>query len=474
MIDLTKFYLNGEWVQPISTKEFPILCPTSEEQIGVTILGNERDVDLAVSAANEAFKSYSLTPKEERLYLLQKLLEITKKRFDDLAWAMTKEMGAPISMSRESQADSGIGHLEGFIASLKASIEREILSNGDILIREPIGVCGLITPWNWPINQIALKVIPVLATGCTCVLKPSEHTPLSAKIYAEIIDEVGYPPGVFNLVQGDGPTVGAAMSEHKDIQMMSFTGSTRAGTDVSRRAADTVKRVTLELGGKSPNIVFSDCNLEKRVFDSVKECFLNSGQSCDAPTRLLVEKSCYTKVLEIAKRAALAQKVDDPNKEGDHIGPLFDKIQFDRVQNMIKVGIDEGAELLVGGTGRPVGFERGWFVKPTVFSYVTNEMRIANEEIFGPVLVIIPFDDEEDAINIANDTPYGLAAYLQTDDMKRADRVSSKLRAGAVHINGGGFNYGSPFGGFKQSGNGREGGKMGLEDFQEVKTLHYG
>tara|TARA_A100001011_G_scaffold144126_1_gene152266 strand:+ start:293 stop:1717 length:1425 start_codon:yes stop_codon:yes gene_type:complete len=474
MIDLTKFYLNGEWVQPVSTKEFPILCPTTEEQIGVTILGNEKDVDLAVSAANEAFKSYSFTTKEERLSLLEKLLEITKKRFDDLAWAMTKEMGAPISMSRESQADSGIGHLEGFIESLKASSEREILSNGDILIREPIGVCGLITPWNWPINQIALKVIPVLATGCTCVLKPSEHTPLSAKIYAEIIDEVGYPPGVFNLVQGDGPTVGVAMSEHKDIQMMSFTGSTRAGTDVSRRAADTVKRVTLELGGKSPNIVFSDCNLEKRVSDSVKECFLNSGQSCDSPTRLLVEKSCYGRVLEIAKRVALAQKVDDPNKEGDHIGPLFDKIQFDRVQNMIKVGIDEGAELLVGGTGRPVGFERGWFVKPTVFSYVTNEMRIANEEIFGPVLVIIPFDDEEDAINIANDTPYGLAAYLQTDDMKRADRVSSKLRAGAVHINGGGFNYGSPFGGFKQSGNGREGGKMGLEDFQEVKTLHYG
>ena len=474
MIDARKFYIDGQWVEPDSTNEFPILSPVTEEQIGVTILGNEKDVDLAVSAANEAFKSYSFTTKEERLSLLEKLLEITKKRFDDLAWAMTKEMGAPISMSRESQADSGIGHLEGFIESLKASSEREILSNGDILIREPIGVCGLITPWNWPINQIALKVIPVLATGCTCVLKPSEHTPLSAKIYAEIIDEVGYPPGVFNLVQGDGPTVGVAMSEHKDIQMMSFTGSTRAGTDVSRRAADTVKRVTLELGGKSPNIVFSDCNLEKRVSDSVKECFLNSGQSCDSPTRLLVEKSCYGRVLEIAKRVALAQKVDDPNKEGDHIGPLFDKIQFDRVQNMIKVGIDEGAELLVGGTGRPVGFERGWFVKPTVFSYVTNEMRIANEEIFGPVLVIIPFDDEEDAINIANDTPYGLAAYLQTDDMKRADRVSSKLRAGAVHINGGGFNYGSPFGGFKQSGNGREGGKMGLEDFQEVKTLHYG
>ena len=474
MIDVTKFYLDGKWVQPASKNEFPILSPVSEEQIGVTILGNEEDVNRAVASAVHGFKAFSLTTKEERLELLEKLLQITKNRFDDLAWAMTKEMGAPISMSRDSQADSGIGHLEGFIKSLKELVERETLSNGDILIREPIGVCGLITPWNWPINQIALKVIPVLATGCTCVLKPSEHTPLSAQIYAEIIHEVGYPPGVFNLIQGDVATVGTALSSHKDIQMVSFTGSTRAGTDVSRRAADTVKRVTLELGGKSPNIIFSDCNLEKRVSASVIECFLNSGQSCDAPTRLLVERSCYGEVLEIAKRAALSQKVADPMEEGDHIGPLFDKIQFDRVQNMIKVGIDEGAELLVGGTGRPSGFEKGWFVKPTVFFNVTNDMRVAHEEIFGPVLVIIPFEDEEDAINIANDTPYGLAAYLQTEDMDRAERVSSKLRAGAVHINGGGFNYGSPFGGFKQSGNGREGGKMGLEDFQEVKTLHFG
>ncbi len=474
MIDARKFYLNGQWVQPVSKKEFPILSPVSEDQIGVTILGNEEDVNKAVAAATKAFKSFSHIKKEERLELLEKLLRITKNRFDDLAWAMTKEMGAPISMSRDSQADSGVGHLEGFIYSLKNVVERETLSNGDILIREPIGVCGLITPWNWPINQIALKVIPVLATGCTCVLKPSEHTPLSAQIYAEIIDEAGYPPGVFNLVQGDGPTVGTALSSHEDIQMISFTGSTRAGTDVSKRAADTVKRVTLELGGKSPNIVFSDCNLKKRVSDSVSECFLNSGQSCDAPTRLLVERSCYSEVLEIVKRAALSQKVGDPMEEGNHIGPLFDKIQFDRVQNMIKVGIDEGAELLVGGTGRPPGFDKGWFVKPTVFSNVTNDMRVAHEEIFGPVLVIIPFEDEEDAINIANDTPYGLAAYLQTEDMDRAERVSGKLRAGAVHINGGGFNYGSPFGGFKQSGNGREGGKMGLEDFQEVKTLHFG
>jgi aldehyde dehydrogenase (NAD+) len=474
MIDAKKFYINGAWVDPNSTQEFPILSPTSEEKIGVTILGNQIDVDKAVAAAKGAFKDFSVTSKEERIVLLERLLDNTKKRFEDLAWAMTKEMGAPISMSRDSQADSGIGHLEGFIDSLKSLVERETLSNGDILIREPIGVCGLITPWNWPINQIALKVIPVLATGCTCVLKPSEHTPISAKIYAEIVHESGYPSGVFNLIQGDGPTVGAALSAHKDIQMMSFTGSTRAGTDVSRRASDTVKRVTLELGGKSPNIIFSDCNLEERVTHSVRECFLNTGQSCDAPTRLLVEKSCYNEVLEIAKRAALSQKVADPSEEGDHIGPLFDKIQFDRVQNMIKVGIDEGAELLVGGTGRPTGFDKGWFVKPTIFSNVTNEMRVAHEEIFGPVLVVIPFEDEEDAISIANDTPYGLAAYLQTGNRERAERVSSRLRAGAVHINGGGFNYGSPFGGYKQSGNGREGGKMGLEDFQEVKTLHFG
>lgn len=321
-------------------------------------------------------------------------------------------------------------------------------------------------------NQVALKVIPALATGCTCVLKPSEHTPISAMIYAEIIDEAGYPAGVFNLVNGDGPTVGAALSRHPDIQMMSFTGSTRAGTAVTRDAADTVKRVTLELGGKSPNLVFADCDLEAQVTASVQECMFNTGQSCDAPTRLLVERSCYDEVLEIAQRAAEAIAVGDPEKEGDHIGPLFDRIQFDRVQSKIDVGIEEGATLLVGGPGKPEGFEIGWFVKPTVFADVRNDMRIAQEEIFGPVLAIIPFDDEAEGIAIANDTPYGLAAYLQTGDPARAERVASRLRAGAIHINGGEFNYGTPFGGFKQSGNGREGGLMGLEDYLETKTLH--
>ena len=382
------------------------------------------------------------------------------------------EMGAPISMAREAHADAAVGHLQGFIDALEKMQERKKLASGDIQLREAIGVCGLITPWNWPMNQIALKVIPALATGCTCVLKPSEHTPISAMIYAEIIHEAGFPAGVFNLVQGDGPTVGAAMSRHPNIQMMSFTGSTRAGTAVTHDAADTVKRVTLELGGKSPNLVFADCDLEARVTASVDECMYNTGQSCDAPTRLLVERDCYDEAVSIAKRAVEATEVGDPTQEGGHIGPLFDRIQFDRVQAMIAVGIDEGATVLTGGLGKPNGVTDGWFVKPTVFIDVSNAMRIAQEEIFGPVLVIIPFDTEDDAIEIANDTPYGLAAYLQTGDQARAERVAARLRAGAVHINGGGFNYGSPFGGYKQSGNGREGGVMGLDDYLETKTLH--
>ena len=340
------------------------------------------------------------------------------------------------------------------------------------MLREPIGVCGLITPWNWPLNQIALKVLPALATGCTCILKPSEYTPISAALYAEIIHESGYPKGAFNLIQGKGEIAGAAMSRHPKIQMMSFTGSTRAGRAVTCDAAATVKRVTLELGGKSPNLVFDDCDLEDRVTASVAECMFNSGQSCDAPTRLLVQKNCYREVLQIAKLAAENTKVGDPQKEGSHIGPLFDEIQFVRVQKMIKVGIKEGATLLTGGLGKPKGFEKGWYVKPTVFCDVSNKMRIAREEIFGPVLVIIPFEDEQDAIDIANDTPYGLAAYIQTADTDRAARVAAKLRAGAVHVNGAGIQYGTPFGGFKQSGNGREGGAMGIEDYLETKSLH--
>ena len=472
MHNLTKFYIGGRWVEPLSSATLPVMNPATEAQIGTVAMGNAADVDRAVAAAKAAFEGFSSTSKQVRLDLLYRLKAVTERRFEDLAQAMRMEMGAPITMARAAQADAAIGHLQGFIDALEELEERKVLASGDILLREPIGVCGLITPWNWPMNQIALKVIPALATGSTCILKPSEHTPISAMIYAEIIHEAGYPPGVFNLVNGDGPTVGAALSRHPDIQMMSFTGSTRAGIAVTRDAAETVKRVTLELGGKSPNLVFADCDLEARVAASVRECMFNTGQSCDAPTRLLVERSCYGEALRIAEQTADSITVGDPTQEGDHIGPLFDKIQYDRVQAMIKVGLAEGATLLAGGPGRPEGLAKGWFVKPTIFADVSNDMRIAQEEIFGPVLVIIPCADEAEGIAIANNTPYGLAAYVQTGDPERALRVAARLRAGAIHINGGGFNYGSPFGGYKQSGNGREGGIMGLEDYLETKTLH--
>ena len=472
MENLQKFYINGKWVKPNSTKTMAVLKPATEDWIGEIILGNSEDVDMAVSAAKNAFNSFSKTSKNDRLELLNKIRQISEKRFEDLANAMTSEMGAPHRMARDAQADAAIGHLDGFIDALKKHEEKIVLSNSDVLLKEPIGVCGLITPWNWPINQITLKVLPVIATGCTCILKPSEHTPLSAMVYAEILDEAGVPDGVFNLVHGDGEGVGVSMSRHPDIEMMSFTGSKRGGKSVTIESAETVKKVTLELGGKSPNIVFADCDLDEKVKDSVNECMFNTGQSCDAPTRLLVEKKCYDEVIDIAKKTAEEIKVGDPTLDGDHLGPLFDKIQFDRVQNMIQVGIDEGAKLLVGGLGKPDGHEKGWFVKPTIFSDVNNNMRVAQEEIFGPVLVIIPFNDEDEAIRIANDTPYGLAAYLQTGDKERAERVSRQLRAGGVHVNGGGYNYGSPFGGYKESGNGREGGDMGLEDYLETKALH--
>jgi len=472
MEKLLQFYINGEWVDPISAETMPVLNPASVTQLGSVALGNAADVDRAVAAASAAFITYSQTTQSDRLALLARIREVSERRFEELAHAIRMEMGAPISMARAAQADAALGHLDGFVEALEKLEEREEFDNGEILLREPIGVCGLITPWNWPINQVVLKVLPVIATGCTCVLKPSEHTPISAMIYAEILHEAGVPAGVFNLVNGVGPVVGAALSRHPDVQMMSFTGSTRAGTAVTHDSADSVKRVTLELGGKSPNLVFADCALEERVTQSVAECMFNTGQSCDAPTRLLVERSCYDEVVLLAKQAAEATLVGDPEEEGDHIGPLFDQIQFDRVQAMIHVGIEEGATLVAGGPGRPEGFEKGWYVRPTIFADVNNSMRIAREEIFGPVLAIIPFDTEEDAIAIANDTPYGLAAYVQTGDAERASRISRALRAGAVHINGGAYEYGSPFGGYKASGNGREGGTMGLEDFLETKMVH--
>ncbi|RVJ72940.1 aldehyde dehydrogenase family protein [Sinorhizobium medicae] len=472
MLDKRQFYIGGEWVEPATQNDLFVLNPATEKPIAVISLGTAVDIDRAVAAAKKAFASYSRTSVEERLALLEKLLAIYKRRYDEMADTITAELGAPKTMSREQQADVGVGHLQGFIDALKRLKLREKLPNGDTLLREPIGVCGLITPWNWPVNQIALKVVPALATGCTCILKPSEFTPLNAMLYAEMIEEAGFPAGVFNLVNGDGIHAGAALSKHRDIDMMSFTGWTRAGIAVSKDAADTVKRVTLELGGKSPNIVFADADIEERVTASILECFNNSGQSCDAPTRMLVERSVYDEVVEIARRVGMEARVGDPTKEGAHIGPLVSHIQYERVQALIEAGVAEGATLLAGGPGKPEGFESGYFVRPTIFANVDNSMRIAREEVFGPVLSIMPFDTEEEAVAVANDTNYGLAAYVQTRDRERAERVASRLRAGMVHINGGPHRYGSPFGGYKQSGNGREGGMFGLEDFLEVKTVH--
>lgn len=472
MLDKRNFYIDGEWVKPLEPNDLEVINPATEQPIAVISMGTAADIDRAVAAAKKAFQTYSQTSVDERIALLERLLAIYKRRYDEVARTITLELGAPITMSTQQQADVGVGHLQGFIDALKNLHMREELPNGDLLVREPIGVCGLITPWNWPINQIALKVIPALATGSTCVLKPSEFTPLNAILYAEMIDEAGFPAGTFNLVNGDGATVGAALSRHRDVDMMSFTGSTRAGIAVSKDAAETVKRVTLELGGKSPNIVFEDADLEDRVAGSVLECFNNSGQSCDAPTRMLVQRSVYDRAVKIAEETGKQARVGNPEEEGEHIGPLVSHIQYGRVQNLIEAGIAEGARVVVGGAGKPEGYETGYFVRPTIFADVSNTMRIAREEVFGPVLALIPFDTEEEAIAIANDTPYGLAAYVQTGDAKRAERVAARLKAGMVHINGGPHRYGSPFGGYKQSGNGREGGRFGLEDFLEVKTIH--
>ncbi|MEP2716379.1 aldehyde dehydrogenase family protein [Pseudophaeobacter sp.] len=471
MITCDKFYIDGAWVDPIAPRLFPIMNPADNSQIGTVSLGTKADVDLAVAAASRAFESFSKTSKEHRLTLLRSLRDVIEARNEEMAQAISTEMGAPITMARAEQAACGFAYAEDFANILEAMEDQEILPNGDVVLREPIGVCGLITPWNWPINQIAQKVLPALAVGATCVLKPSEYTPLSAVLFAEMVAQAGYPAGVFNLVFGNGPVVGAALSAHPDIAMMSFTGSTRAGVLVSKDSADTVKRVALELGGKSPNLVFADCDLESRVTASVLECFHNTGQSCNAPTRLLLERSCYDAALEIAQQTAKAQQVGDPSEEGDHIGPLFDQMQYDRVQAMIQIGMDEGARLLAGGLGKPKGYEQGWYVRPTIFADVSNDMRIAREEIFGPVLVIIPFDSEEEAISIANDSDFGLYAYVQTGSKSRAARVAAALRAGAVAINGCATAYGSPFGGYKQSGNGREGGKFGLDEYLEVKVL---
>lgn len=471
MINLRQYYIDGKWVEPQSTREMPVVNPANEETIGTIVLASEADAARAINAAKQAFDDYAMSTVDSRLTLLNRLLAISKERLPDIAQAISTEMGAPIKMALSQQADAAVELLQSFIDALSTQKSRGKLANGDVVLREPIGVCGLITPWNWPIHQIALKVLPALATGCTCVLKPSEFTPLSAALYAQMIHEAGFPAGVFNMIQGCGPITGAALSRSLDVNMMSFTGSTRAGIAVSKDAADTVKRVTLELGGKSPNLVFADCDLKVRVETSIHQCFNNTGQSCDAPTRLLVERSCYEQTLKIAQQIGQSIQVDDPAVDGNHIGPLVSDIQYERVQALIEQGINEGARLLCGGPGKPEGFTKGYYCKPTIFADVDNDMHIAREEIFGPVLTITAFDNEAEAIRIANDTPYGLAAYIQTGDTNRADRVAARLRAGTVYINGANAAYGSPFGGYKQSGNGREGGLAGLEDYQETKTL---
>jgi aldehyde dehydrogenase (NAD+) len=465
-------YIDGRWVSPIEPGTvFPVINPADETQVAEIRMGSAADVELAVAAAHRAFASFASTPLDERLEMLRRLNAIFVRRIDEMADAITTEMGAPHDMSRDAQAASGPDHIEAtLVAALQLDWETRIGTSN--VVREPVGVCGLVTPWNWPINQIMAKVAPAIAAGCTVVLKPSEQAPLSAQLVAEFIDEAKLPPGVFNMVHGTGPAVGHAMSAHPLIEMMSFTGSTRAGIDVAKTAADTVKRVAQELGGKSPNLIFADADLERALGNSIRRCFYNTGQSCNAPTRMLVERSVYEQAVHIVRRLAEATEVGDPRLPGKHVGPLSSRIQFERVQAYMQIGIDEGARLVTGGPGRPQGFERGYYVRPTVFADVHNQMRIAREEIFGPVLAMIPFDSLEEAIEIANDTPYGLAAYLHTSDMSKAHAVARRLRAGSVHINGAGQGYAEPFGGFKQSGNGRECGAYGLLEFLELKSIN--
>ena len=474
MLRRTDFYIDGKWVAPAAPSELEVVNPANEQPFAVISLGGKADVDTAVAAARRAFAAWSVSPKEERIAALERLAEAYKARMTDMAKAISDEMGAPIRLATESQAAAGLGHIKTFIRTLKEFQFEHILnerSPRDMIMHEPIGVCGLITPWNWPMNQVTLKVVPALAAGCTVILKPSEIAPMSSIVFTEIMDAAGFPAGVYNMVNGDGPGVGEAMSRHPGIDMMSFTGSTRAGVAVTKAAADTVKRVTLELGGKSPNIVFADSDLPDAVRRGAAHCFENTGQSCNAPTRMLVERSVYDEAVGIAADFARGQKVGNPAEDGDHIGPLSSQVQFDKVQALIEAGIKEGARLVEGGLGRPEGFNRGYYVRPTVFADVSNEMRIAREEIFGPVLAMIPFDGEDEAVEIANDTPYGLASYVQSGDVERLRRVTRRLRAGMVHLNGAWRSAGAPFGGYKQSGLGREGGRWGLEDFLEVKSV---
>ena len=467
------FYINGKWVAPKSKEEIKVINPATEENCAVISLGNKEDVDLAVNSAKQAYSSWSFSTKEERIKLLEKLYENYKKRWADIANAITTEMGAPKDFATKLQAGTGAAHLKSFIKYLKNfEFEKPLGEHApnQRLIYEPKGVCALITPWNWPMNQVCLKVMPALAAGCTMVLKPSELAPLSSMILAELIDETKFPAGVFNLVNGDGAITGDALTSHPDVNMISFTGSTRAGALISQNAAKDFKRVSLELGGKGANIIFKDADPEA-IERGALRCFRNSGQSCNAPTRMLVEKSMYNEAIERLKKYTENFEVGDPQKEGEHIGPVISETQYNKIQTLIKKGIDEGAKLIAGGLGKPKGLEKGYFVKPTVFVDVNNNMDIARTEIFGPVLSVIPFENEDEAIRIANDTPYGLTNYIQTQDPEKVKRVSRRVRSGMVDVNGAGIAVDAPFGGFKHSGIGREAGQHGLDEFLEVKAV---
>ena len=470
MKECTQFYINGEWVDPVDPKHLDVINPATEETIGKIAMGNSNDVDKAVAAAKEAFESFSQTSKEERLALMGKILEVYQSRYDEIAETISSEMGAPLWLSKAAQAATGAGHFGTFMEVLKNYNFDE--DKGTTRLRkEPVGVCGLITPWNWPINQIACKVAPALAAGCTMVLKPSEVSPLNAVIFAEVLHEAGVPAGVFNLVNGDGLSVGEAMSSHPNIDMMSFTGSTRAGVAVAKASADTVKRVSQELGGKSANIILDDADFNQSVAGGVTGCFMNSGQSCNAPTRMLVPADRQDEAVAIAKATAEATIVGDPKEvAAGGIGPVVSEVQFNKIQGLIEKGIEEGATLVAGGPGKPDGFNAGYYVKPTIFSDVSNDMTIAREEIFGPVLSILPYKNEDEAISIANDTEYGLSGYV-SGSQEKAQKFAEKFRSGNVHVNGAGPDFNAPFGGYKKSGNGREWGDLGFEEFLEIKAI---
>ena len=470
MSDYRNFYIDGKWVAPAKAHDLTVVNPATEETIATISLGSSSDVDAAVESAKKAFGSYSETTREERLDLLKRVIDVYKEKSEELAEAISSEMGAPISLSRKAQVPAGVAHLLE-AARVLESFKFEERRGSTLMRKEAIGVCGLITPWNWPMNQIVCKVAPALAAGCTMILKPSELAPLSAHLFAEILDAAGVPPGVFNLVHGDGSGVGSAIASHPDVAMVSFTGSTRAGVAVATAAAPSVKRVTQELGGKSANIILDDADLVKFVREGVQACFRNAGQSCNAPTRMLVPREKMADAASAAKLEAERAIVGDPRREDTSVGPLVSKRQFDRVQGLIHKGSEEGATLVTGGEGRPQGIDKGYFVKPTVFTNVNNRMTIAREEIFGPVLCIIPYEDEDEAVSIANDSPYGLAAFVSSGNLDRARSVANRLRAGNVHINSARVDFGACFGGYKQSGNGREWGEAGLEEFLELKAV---